>query len=64
MYVCGLGGSDIVGGDRLRRGGDCASAHLVQADSTRVRAAVQSLRSMASFADKEPEIAQVCSPLD
>jgi hypothetical protein len=30
LYVCGLGGSDHVHGDRLRPGGDCASADQVQ----------------------------------
>ncbi len=35
----GCGGSDYVNGDRLRKGGDCANASLVQADLRRVDAA-------------------------
>ena len=58
--MCGCGGSDYVSGDRLRVGGDCESAELVQANPRRVRAAVASLATMASFAEgREPNVAQV-----
>lgn len=30
LYICGLGGSDYVSGDRLRDGGDCASADMIK----------------------------------
>ncbi|KAJ1431838.1 FAD dependent oxidoreductase [Ochromonadaceae sp. CCMP2298] len=60
LYVCGLGGSDYVSGDRLRAGGDCESASLVGPDPSRVEAASRSLRGMAGWADREPDVSQAC----
>lgn len=47
VYICGLGGSDHVAGDRLRPGGDAASADAVAPNRERVVAALASLRNLA-----------------
>jgi glycine/D-amino acid oxidase-like deaminating enzyme len=61
LYICGIGGSDYVRGDRLRQGGDCATASLILADPTRREAGINSLRSMSSLGDKySPDITQAC----
>lgn len=59
LYMCGLGGSDYVNGDRLRHGGDCGRAELIEADPLRVAAAMSSLRAMSSVGDRDPSITQV-----
>eukprot|EP01031_Cornospumella_fuschlensis_P038214 gene38214-46433_t len=61
LYICGIGGSDYVRGDRLREAGDCAHADLVRADPARVTAAMSSLRSMSSMLDHaEAQVQQAC----
>lgn len=60
LYVCGCGGSDYVSGDRLRAGGDCESAEQVEADPSRIAAAISSLRAMTSIGDAPPSITQAC----
>jgi glycine/D-amino acid oxidase-like deaminating enzyme len=60
LYVCGLGGSDYVSGDRLRAGGDCESAQLIGPDPKRVAAASKSLRGMTGMVDREPDTTQAC----
>lgn len=60
LYICGLGGSDYVKGDRLRSMGDCARSELIQADPKRVQAATSSLQSMSILGDVKPDISQAC----
>jgi len=61
LYICGLGGSDYVSGDRLRAGGDCASSELIKEDPTRVTAAVTSIAGMSSaIAKRTPDVTQAC----
>ena len=59
LYLCGLGGSDYVTGDRLRAGGDCESSDLIHADPKRVVAASRSMKSMSSLGDLTPDVTQV-----
>jgi len=60
VYVCGIGGSDYVTGDRLRPGGDCDAPEKIEADPQRVQAASSSLSSLSSvFRAKGPSIEQV-----
>lgn len=62
LYICGLGGSDYISGDRLREGGDCYNPEDVKADSSRVAAATSALNHMSkTFAEKyTPDITQAC----
>lgn len=60
LYICGCGGSDYVNGDRLRKGGDCESAELIQADPLRVAAALRSVQSMSTLGDRTPTTTQAC----
>ena len=60
LYICGCGGSDYVTGDRLRKGGDCENPENIQADPSRINAAVTSIRSMTSIGDRTPDITQAC----
>ena len=48
-------------GDRLRRGGDCATADKVVADTRRLAVACKALRSMTSVIGdtQKPDIVQV-----
>eukprot|EP01033_Poteriospumella_lacustris_P013323 gene13323-9545_t len=49
VYVCGIGGSDHVSGDRLRYpAGDCASADAIHANPSRVQAAYRALARLSS----------------
>ena len=60
MYICGIGGSDYVEGDRLREGGDCAAASMVEANPARVEAARRSLSALTSEAAGEPDEVGAC----
>jgi glycine/D-amino acid oxidase-like deaminating enzyme len=61
VYVCGIGGSDYVSGARLREGGDCEHQGLIKANPKRVKAAMDSLASIASIVKgKEPVMQQAC----
>eukprot|EP00607_Mallomonas_marina_P002575 CAMPEP_0182433676 /NCGR_PEP_ID=MMETSP1167-20130531/64842_1 /TAXON_ID=2988 /ORGANISM="Mallomonas Sp, Strain CCMP3275" /LENGTH=277 /DNA_ID=CAMNT_0024622667 /DNA_START=394 /DNA_END=1227 /DNA_ORIENTATION=+ len=61
VYLCGIGGSDYVRGDRLRAGGDCAGAEDVKEDEKRVAAAVRSFSGLsASLGGRQPDIVQAC----
>ena len=60
VYTCGLGGSDNVTGNRLKPGGDCASADLINADPSRVSAASAALMEMSSHFKPEPKVTQAC----
>lgn len=64
--MCGCGGSDLVNGDRLRKGGDCASSDKVVADTRRVAVACKALRNMTSIIsdDQKPDILQVRRPFE
>lgn len=59
LYVNGCGLADRVSGDRLRPGGDCERAELIEADPLRVAAAMASLKSMSSVGDRDPDVVQV-----
>lgn len=65
LYVCGLGGSDHISGDRLRAGGDCATAEQVHADPRRVAAACAALRGMTNMISEAtpPDVVQVSALL-
>ncbi|KAH8060172.1 FAD dependent oxidoreductase [Aureococcus anophagefferens] len=55
VYMCGIGGSDYVRGDRLREGGDLQDATKMRANPDRVAAAVASFSGLAPFArGKDP----------
>ena len=60
VYLCGLGGSDHVHGDRLRAGGDCFDPADITADPTRIDAALRAFRSMSSLGDATPAVTQAC----
>ncbi|KAH8095091.1 FAD dependent oxidoreductase [Aureococcus anophagefferens] len=61
VYMCGIGGSDYVRGDRLREGGDLQDATKMRANPDRVAAAVASFSGLAPFArGKDPELTQAC----
>ena len=60
LYICGIGGSDYVEGDRLRDGGDCARASLVEANPDRVAAGSAALASLTSEAAGEPDSVGAC----
>ena len=60
VYVCGIGGSDYVEGDRLREGGDCAAPSMVAANPSRVQAAQRSLSAITSEADGAPDEVGAC----
>ena len=61
VYMCGIGGSDYVRGDRLREGGDLQDATKMKANPDRVAAAVASFSGLAPFArGKDPELTQAC----
>ena len=59
VYICGIGGSEYVSGDRLRAGGDCESAEVIEANPKRVAAARRSFSGLTSMGDKEPDVMQV-----
>ena len=60
VYVCGIGGSDYVAGDRLRPGGNCDAPEKILADPARVMAGSHSLSTWSSvFSSKRPAIEQV-----
>ena len=60
IYICGIGGSDYVSGDRLRSGGDCDDPAKIVADPNRVSAATASLSDMSSaFQNLSPDTVQV-----
>jgi glycine/D-amino acid oxidase-like deaminating enzyme len=60
VYVCGLGGSDIVQGERLEKGGDCESPEKVLADPVRVSKALESLSAITPVLSNKPDISQAC----
>lgn len=60
LYICGIGGSDYVNGDRLRENGDCATADLILADPKRVEAGLNSFKSMSTLGNRTPDIMQSC----
>lgn len=60
LYICGCGGSDYITGDRLRPGGDAATAEQIQADPARIAAALKSLQSMTSIGNTRPDLTQAC----
>lgn len=62
LYVCGIGGSDHVRGDRLREGGDLQDASLMKANTKRVDAAKRTLAKLAPdlLKDKDPTVVQAC----
>ena len=61
LYICGIGGSDYVRGDRLREGGDCENADCIKADNKRVTAAMKSFSTLSSSLtmNRNPDIIQV-----
>ena len=60
VYVCGVGGSDYVSGDRLREGGDCESPELIKANPARVEAAIKSFSGLTTLGGRAPDVAQAC----
>lgn len=61
VYICGIGGSDYVRGDRLRAGGDLEDATKTAASADRVEAAAASFAGVAPFArGKDPRTVQAC----
>jgi glycine/D-amino acid oxidase-like deaminating enzyme len=60
LYVCGIGGSDYVSGDRLRPGGDTESQEMVSPDPKRVAAAQAALGGMISLTAGAPDVTQAC----
>jgi glycine/D-amino acid oxidase-like deaminating enzyme len=61
VYLCGLGGSDYVSGDRLRKGGDCETPEQILPNPARVAAACRSLATITDICSgKAPEITQAC----
>jgi glycine/D-amino acid oxidase-like deaminating enzyme len=63
VYVCGAGGSDYVNEARLLPGGDCDRADAIQADISRVRAAMSSFGELSRSVGgggKEPVVTQAC----
>ena len=60
LYICGIGGSDYVSGDRLRDGGDCSSSDLILADPKRIDAGRKSFSSMSSLGDRTPDLTNAC----
>jgi len=61
VYICGIGGSDYVRGDRLREGGDCQDASVIAADPSRVAAASKSFGGLSSsLGSKPPDVVQAC----
>jgi hypothetical protein len=61
LYICGIGGSDYVRGDRLRAGGDCENADCITADNKRVAAAMKSFSSLSTSLtmNRNPDVIQV-----
>ena len=63
VYVCGAGGSDYVNEARLLPGGDCDRADAIQADPSRVSAAMSSFEALTRSVGgdgKKPIITQAC----
>ena len=60
LYICGIGGSDYVEGDRLKEGGDCERATMVAANPSRVEAGSSCLKSMTSEASDAPDEIGAC----
>ncbi len=62
IYVCGSGGSDHVKGAELRPGGEFDTAHKVNADPCRIKAAMHSLEDMLrkGLLVSEPDVTQAC----
>ena len=52
VYMCGIGGSDYVRGDRLREGGDLQDATKMRANPDRVAAAVASFGGLAPSSNR------------
>jgi len=61
LYICGIGGSDYVSGDRLREGGDCAAPSLIDASPKRIAAAQSALATMSTMCESvSPSVTQAC----
>mmetsp|Transcript_11100 Transcript_11100/g.21303 ORF Transcript_11100/g.21303 Transcript_11100/m.21303 type:complete len:425 (+) Transcript_11100:46-1320(+) len=62
VYICGIGGSDYVRGDRLKEGGDCQDAGLIGPDPARVQAAARSFGGLSTSlgGSKGPDVVQAC----
>jgi len=63
VYLCGIGGSDYVRGQRLREEGDCGRPELIEANPARRDAAHASFSGLApSVTDAQdgPALAQAC----
>eukprot|EP01123_Difflugia_compressa_P000204 TRINITY_DN10303_c0_g1_i1.p1 TRINITY_DN10303_c0_g1~~TRINITY_DN10303_c0_g1_i1.p1 ORF type:complete len:309 (+),score=52.24 TRINITY_DN10303_c0_g1_i1:92-928(+) len=60
VYLCGLGGSDVVTAPRLRSGGDCARPEHVKADPARVKAARDSFGKMTTYVHDIEPASQAC----
>jgi len=61
VYICGIGGSDYVRGQRLRPGGDTECQELVSPDPARVAAARSTFAGISALAGEgAPDVAQAC----
>ncbi|EWM27319.1 FAD dependent oxidoreductase [Nannochloropsis gaditana] len=61
IYMCGLGGSDYVGGSRLTPGGDCDRPEKILPKPHRVHAAMKSFSAMSpSMAHGKEPMAAAC----
>jgi len=60
VYICGCGGSDYVGGERLASGGDCEAPEKILPDPQRVKAASASFAGLSSLGAREPDLTQAC----
>lgn len=47
VYMCGIGGSDNVRGDRLKEGGDCDSADKIHENLNRLAIATEALQEIS-----------------
>ncbi len=60
-YICGIGGSDYVSGQRLRPGGDSDCQEKVHPDPKRLAAAHGAITAVSKMAGKaDPEVVQAC----
>jgi glycine/D-amino acid oxidase-like deaminating enzyme len=61
LYICGLGGSDMVDEARLLPGGDCDRPEKIKEDPKRVAAGSKSFRGLSeSVGAAGPQRAQAC----
>lgn len=60
IYVCGCGGSDTVGGNQLRPGGEAMNAAMIEPNTYRSHAAARSFSTISSLGDRWADVTQAC----